>query len=31
MEAIQKTKEEFGNKPEEENQLIDFLNSRNRY
>jgi len=31
MEAIQKTKEELGDKPEEENQLIDFLNSRNRH
>lgn len=31
MEAIQKTKEELGDKPKEANQLIDFLNSRNRY
>ncbi len=31
MEAIQKTKEELGDKPEEANQLIDFLNNRNRY
>jgi len=31
MEDIQKTKEELGDKPKEENQLIDFLNSRNRY
>jgi len=31
MEAIQKTKEELGDKPEEANKLIDFLNSRNKY
>lgn len=31
VEAIQKTKEEFGDKLEEENQSIDFLNSRNKY
>jgi len=31
VEAIQKTKEELGDKPEEENQLIDFFNGRNRY
>jgi len=30
MEAIQKTKEKLGDKLEEANQLIDFLNSRNR-
>jgi len=29
--AIHKTMEELGDKPEETNQLITFLNSRNRY
>ena len=31
IEAIKKTKEKLGDKLEEENQLIDFFNSRNRY
>jgi len=31
VEAIQKTRKELGNKPEEANQLIDFLNNTNRY
>jgi len=30
-EAIQKVKEELGNQPEEANQLIHFLNSKNKY
>ena len=29
--AIQKVKEELGNKPEDENRLIHFLNNKNRY
>ena len=31
MEAIQKVKEELGDKPEDANRLIHFLNSKNRY
>jgi len=30
-EAIQKVKEELGDKPEDANRLIHFLNSKNRY
>jgi len=30
-EAIHKTVEELGNKPEEANQLVTFLNNKNRY
>lgn len=30
-EAIQKTMEELGDKPKEAHQLIEFLNSRNKY
>lgn len=30
-EAIQKVKEEFGDKPEDANRLIHFLNDKNRY
>ena len=30
-EAIQKVKEELGNKPEDANRLIHFLNNKNRY
>jgi len=29
--AIQKVKEELGDKPEDINRLIHFLNSKNRY
>ena len=31
MEVIQKTKEELRDKHEEANQLIDFLNNKNKY
>ena len=31
IEEIHKTVEELGNKPEEANQLITFLNSKNKY
>lgn len=31
IEAIQKVREELGDKPEDENWLIHLLNSKNRY